>query len=450
LPGKMYMFDVTRTLMRCLREADIEKLGIFFARNDRTEVTNFFKPFPLNVNTARDLLKQIRKNLYFVMEDNGRFLAFSMLRGQDDGYDLPSFGIFVDWEHQKCGVGKRLSEWTFRLADQMGTPKIRLSVYEENIQARTLYERLAFIETDRRRDNDGHLSVIMHRTRPNSKTKVFASTQALPSDETLSQRLSRWSDVGIRRIELSNYRIESEDDFLNEALKFPGDLLMHHFFPVSRTDVVLNLASEDPIRRNDTFQFFQRSIEWSAKIGAPFFSFHAGYVTDPVGRDAHGFVLAEPSSDSYDIAWDRFSSGVVALATQASQYGVGLLIENNIVSKDNAAKLLLATPEEFSRFLNQSTLSDNIGILLDWGHWLVTANTYRLDLDSFLPLSDRIYGIHLHLNDGLADRHIPLPPDDPYIDMLRSYMPKFVSLEGNYQSISVLQHDILRMEEEFQ
>lgn len=443
------MIDVTRTLMRRLREADIEKLGIFFAHNDRPEVTNFFKPFPLNVNTARDLMKPTRKDLFFVMEENGRFLAFSMLRGQDEGYDVPSFGIFVDWEHQGCGVGKRLSAWTFRWADQTGALKIRLSVHEENIQARILYERLGFIETGRRRDNDGRISVIMHRTRPNSKTKIFASTQALPSDETLVQCLRRWTDAGIHHIELSNYSIEDENEFLSEASRFPGKLLIHHFFPANRNDVVLNLASEDPTRRNDTFRFFQHSIEWSAEIGAPFFSFHAGYVTDPVGRDVHGFVLAEPAEGAYDIAWNRFSSGVDALAKLASQYGVGLLIENNVVSKGNADKLLLAKPEEFSRFLNQSAISDNIGILLDWGHWLVTANTYRLNLDSFLPLSDRICGIHLHLNDGWADEHLPLLPDDPYMDMLRSCKPKFVSLEGHYQSISVLQHDILQMERTF-
>lgn len=213
--------------------------------------------------------------------------------------------------------------------------------------------------------------------------------------------------------------------------------------------MVLNLASEDKTRRNETVRFFQRSIEQSAKIGAPFFSFHAGYVTDPVGRDEYGFALAEPALGAYDIAWDRFSSGVEVLGKLASQSGVGLLIENNVVSKGNTDKLLLAKPEEFSRFLNQSAVSDNIGILLDWGHWLITANTYQLNLDSFLPLADRIDGIHLHLNDGWVDEHRPWQQDDPHLNMLRSYKPKFVSLEGHYQSISILQHDILQIEESY-
>jgi len=444
------MLDVTCTLMRRLREPDTEKLGIFFARNNRPDVTTFFNPFPLNENVSRDLLEPARKDLFFVIEENGRFLAFSMLRGQDEGYDIPSFGIFVDWEHQSCGIGKRLSEWTFRWADQAGVPKIRLSVYEENIQARTFYERSGFIETERIRGVDGRVSVIMHRMGPNNtKPKVFASTQALPSDETLAQRLRRWSDVGIHNIELSNYSIEDENHFLNDASRFPGELLIHHFFPSNRNSAVLNLASEDPTCRNDTFHFFQRSIEWSAEIGAPFFSFHAGYVTDPIGRDSHGFVLAEPTTGSYEIAWDRFSTGVEALCKLASETGVRLLIENNVVSESNKAKLLLGKPNEFVRFFGQSGMCDNVGMLLDWGHWLVTANTYQLALDSFLSLSDRIYGIHLHSNDGRADEHLPFHADYSDLNTVRSYNPEFVSLEGHYQTINVLQKDILAMEKAF-
>ena len=443
------MIDVTRTVMRRLRETDIEELKSFFARNNRPEVTNFFSPFSLNENTARKLLNPTRKDLFFVAEENGRFLAFSMLRGEDEGYEVLSFGIFVDWEHQGRKIGKRLSEWTFRLADQMTVPRIRLSVYEENTEARAIYKRLGCAETERRQDDNGRVSFIMQRSRQTMSTEVFASTEALPNDETLAKRLERWADAGIRCIELSNYSIADENAFLNTASRFPGELMIHHFFPANRNALVLNLASKDSTCRKETFEFFKRSIEWSAKVGAPFFSLHAGYITDPVGRDSHGFVLAEPESGDYEIAWDRFSSGIMALSKHASQYGVRLLVENNVASKSNADKLLLSRPEEFSRFLSQFAASDSVGILLDWGHWLVTSNTHRLNLGSFLPLSDLIHGIHLHLNDGSTDEHLPLQPDDQHIEMLRGYKPKFVSLEGHYESMSALQHHILQMEKAF-
>jgi len=441
--------DFSHILMRRLRESDIGKLEIFFVRNNRPEVTYFFTHFPLTEQTARAILKLIVKDSFFVLENADRFLAFSMLRDQAEGYDIPNFGIFVDWEYRNYGLGRQLSEWTFRWADQLGMPEIRLSVYEENKQAVSLYQRLGFHESHRKEDNNGRISLIMNRKRQKVSTNVFASTQALTSDEALTDRLNQWFDAGIHHIELSNCLIESEDTFLKEAALFPGKLLIHHFFPANPKNVILNLASIDPIRRQSTRLFFQRSLEWSAKIGAPLFSFHAGYITDPVGTDKHGFILEEPTTRSYDAAWDLFTAEVEILRKTASQYGVTLLIENNVVSKRNEKKLLLAKPEEFERFFNQPSINENIGILLDWGHWLVTAKTYHLDLDSFLPLSDRICGIHLHSNDGIEDEHHPLREDCSYIDILQSFKPAFVSLEGHYGSIGHLQHDILKMGKAF-
>jgi len=271
----------------------------------------------------------------------------------------------------------------------------------------------------------------------------------LAKNEALTDRCRRWFDAGIHHIELSNDDVSDERDFLASSTRFPGKLLIHHFFPAGRHDLVLNLASEDPRRCHETTLFFKRSIALSAEIGAPFFSFHAGYVTDPIGRDRHGFVFAEPTPGAYEAAWNRFTAEVEALATLASEYGMVLLIENNVVSVNHRDKLLLSTPEEFMRFLKQSVAFENVGILLDWGHWLVTADTYSLALDSFLSLHDRIYGIHLHLNDGQADEHLPFPPDHPHLTLLRSCNPHFVTLEGHYQSLSLLQHDILSMEKAF-
>ena len=263
------------------------------------------------------------------------------------------------------------------------------------------------------------------------------------------ERLWGWFDVGIHNIELSNYPIDDKNDFLGKLSRFPGELLIHHFFPAERQDLVLNLASPSPFRRHETLQYFMQSIAWSAQIGAPFFSFHAGYITDPIGRAQHGFKFSEPEPGDSKAAWRRFTEAVRILAKHAEEYGIFLLIENNVVTEGNRGKLLLSTPEEFVRFYWDNMTIDNVGILLDWGHWLVTANTYKLPIDSFRSLCDRIYGIHLHWNNGLADEHLPLRPDDPYVEMLRSYDPKFVSLEGHYQSISLLQCDILHMGKAF-
>jgi len=436
--------------MRRLKASDAEHLGIFFERNDRFEVTGFFKAFQLNMETAKKLLNPARKDQFFVMEGPDKFLAFSMLRGWDEGYDTPSFGIFVDWEYHGCGYGKRLCEWTFRWADQTGVPKVRLSVYEKNTHAINIYKKLGFIENARQYDKDKNASIIMHRTRQNIKTKVFTSTQALIAYESLIDRLSYWYDAGIFCIEMSNYKVDNADEFLKTALLFPGALLIHHFFPAERHNLVLNLASPSPSVRQETLLFFKRSIDWSEKIGSPFFSFHAGYISDPVDRNKYGFVFNTSAQKEAEAALNRFTSALKELAKYAAEHNIFLLVENNIVTKENRDKLLLSKPDEFMNLFERLQETKNVGILLDWGHWLVTSNTYRLNLDSFKSLCERINGIHLHTNNGLADEHLPYSENDPCMNMIKKYNPKFISLEGKYPTIAVLQNSILKMEKTLQ
>jgi sugar phosphate isomerase/epimerase/ribosomal protein S18 acetylase RimI-like enzyme len=436
-------------IMRRLQSEDANKLGDFFSRNNRPHITYNFRPFPLNSETARDLLKPERKDQFFIAEENGVFVAFSMLRGKDEGFEIPSFGIFVDWERQKIGYGNRLCEWTFRWADRLGVQKIRLSVYEDNHHALSLYKKYGFTESERRNDKSGRVSLILQRTQPIERTKIFASTQALPTCESLSQRLHKWFDAGIHRIELSNFPIAGDDDFINMAKSYPGELLIHHFFPTEGSDVILNFASADPTTRQNTHRFFQRSIEWSAKIGAPYFSFHAGYITDPVGRDSNGFVLAEPARDEYDRAWERFTKEVRVLAKYAANCGIKLLIENNVVTKANKDKLLLSRPEEFVNFLKQFSTTDNIGVLFDWGHWYVTACTYDLDIASFLLIADDMHGLHLHTNNGVSDEHLPIPSNASQISDLINIHPDYVTLEGHFLNLSILQQNIMQMEKVF-
>jgi sugar phosphate isomerase/epimerase len=277
-------------------------------------------------------------------------------------------------------------------------------------------------------------------------TPVFASTQALPALEALSVRLRQWHDAGIPNIELSHYPVDGERDLSDSIASFPGEVLIHHFFGAERPNLVLNLASKDECRRSETLRHFMRCIEWSARLQAPFFSFHAGYITEPVGRDAHGFILAEPSRGDAEAAMDRFVSAIGILAGHAADRGVALLIENNVVPEHHRGKMLLATPDEFEEFQRLITGAESVGILLDWGHWLVTSTTYGLPLDGFEQVADDVHGIHLHLSHGRSDDHLPWPVDHPHTAMLRHYRPSFITLEGHYGSLAALQADYDRMQ----
>lgn len=67
-----------------------------------------------------------------------------MLRGWDEGFEIPSFGIFVDYRHHGLGLGKQMTEFGIDKARKQGCHSIRLSVYESNKRAIRLFKSLGF------------------------------------------------------------------------------------------------------------------------------------------------------------------------------------------------------------------------------------------------------------------------------------------------------------------
>ena len=47
-------------------------------------------------------------------------VGFSMLRGWEEGYSIPSFGMFIDKAQQGLGYGKQLLDLTIDAARQLG------------------------------------------------------------------------------------------------------------------------------------------------------------------------------------------------------------------------------------------------------------------------------------------------------------------------------------------
>src|SRR5262245_12182270 len=112
---------------RRLAARDVDALTDLFVRNDIPDVTQSFDPFPLTRKEATNLLLPTRLDRFYGAFAGERMAAFSMLRGWEDGYEIPSFGIFVDRLSQGCGLGTRLTGWTIGQARLAGAPAVRLS-----------------------------------------------------------------------------------------------------------------------------------------------------------------------------------------------------------------------------------------------------------------------------------------------------------------------------------
>lgn len=142
---------------------DVESLGNLFEINNRKEITDFFYAFPMSYKTAYEILTKAKKDKFFVAILDDQFIGFSMLRGFDEGFNIPSFGIFIDFLHQNRRYGCKFIIWVLNWADCNKIKSIRLSVNIDNKIALNLYQSLGFIKTNEYKDKFNHLHLVMHR-----------------------------------------------------------------------------------------------------------------------------------------------------------------------------------------------------------------------------------------------------------------------------------------------
>ncbi len=121
---------------------DLEKpLAVFFNAVREGKDASWFHPHPLNAETARKIANCCGLDLYYVIMIRVNILAYGMLRGWDEGYDVPSLGIAVHPEARGCGLGDLGLCFLHAAARQRNATKIRLKVYKENSKAVALYQK---------------------------------------------------------------------------------------------------------------------------------------------------------------------------------------------------------------------------------------------------------------------------------------------------------------------
>jgi ribosomal-protein-alanine N-acetyltransferase len=136
---------------RPLKPEDEASLRELFLRNSTPETVRYFHPFPLTAETAHLLATHQGKDRYYVALRSGAVAALSMLRGWDEGYVVPSFGILVDHEWRGRGLGSAMTDFTVGQARKLGATRIRLSVHASHEHALRLYSTRGFVEDSRSR-----------------------------------------------------------------------------------------------------------------------------------------------------------------------------------------------------------------------------------------------------------------------------------------------------------
>jgi RimJ/RimL family protein N-acetyltransferase len=141
--------------IRELNEADAEPLATLLVSASATYRANFF-PFEFSQSAIAAIVRERRLDHYWVMEAGAALVGFFMLRGFDEGYQRPSFGVFVDEAWHGRGYASQALEYALRWCWEHNVQSVMLKVAPDNAAARHIYAKAGFL-TVGTCDRTGHL-----------------------------------------------------------------------------------------------------------------------------------------------------------------------------------------------------------------------------------------------------------------------------------------------------
>lgn len=129
------------------------RLGSFLRALEKNGEDSFFRPHLATRTTIRKLAARTGKDVYCLLVESERVLGYGLLRGWDEGYEIPSLGIAIHPSARKGGLGSLLMHFLHASAFRRGAKKVRLRVRKKNSKAIKLYTDLGYVL---KTQNDDH------------------------------------------------------------------------------------------------------------------------------------------------------------------------------------------------------------------------------------------------------------------------------------------------------
>ena len=149
-------------LTKNFKDISIRKIGPDLAQelseliqNSGPDYSKYFIPFSFDLQTVEKKLADVKLDLFFGIFVNARLVGFYMLRGFDEGYDIPSYGVWISSEFAGKGLARLTIQHAISFCKINNINQLMLKVHPDNLKAIKLYEDFGFINSglDPKNDN---------------------------------------------------------------------------------------------------------------------------------------------------------------------------------------------------------------------------------------------------------------------------------------------------------
>ncbi len=103
-----------------------------------------FLPHPMTAEQAEIICHDTGPDYYSFMENGTQIIGYGLLRGWEEGYDVPSLGISIHEDFRSFGLGSLFMKYLHSVATLRKCNKVRLRVNESNLRAIKMYKGLGY------------------------------------------------------------------------------------------------------------------------------------------------------------------------------------------------------------------------------------------------------------------------------------------------------------------
>jgi len=131
-----------------------EKISNFF----ETIEPEKFHPHGFSHEDAYRLCNYTGKDLYYVITNDEDIVGYGLVRGWDEGFEVPSLGIYVSEKYRGKGIARMFMSFLHLSAKLKGAKQMMLKVYKDNFKAIRLYVSLGYVFKEH--DDDQFIGVV--------------------------------------------------------------------------------------------------------------------------------------------------------------------------------------------------------------------------------------------------------------------------------------------------
>jgi len=126
-----------------LNESHARQISDLLLSEDK-DYSKYFIPFDFDYETIQNILKNKKYDKYYGLFVNKTICGFYMLRGFDEGYQIPSYGVWISKAYSNKGLSTLTLFHAISFCKVNNIPKLMRKVHPENTIAKSIYERFGF------------------------------------------------------------------------------------------------------------------------------------------------------------------------------------------------------------------------------------------------------------------------------------------------------------------